>query len=87
MVCTYDESLVILRDFFVFVERTENKVCYLCLQSPNILDVIEPQKTHRINISTNCYKTNNQAFLRLVLLSHVWFPAPLLYRSISLNTE
>ena len=42
MVCTYDESLVILRDFFVFVERTENKVCYLCLQSPNILDVKRP---------------------------------------------
>ena len=86
MVCTYDESLVILRDFFVFVERTENKV-YLCLQSPNILDVIEPQKTHRINISTNYYKTNNQAFPRLVLLSHVRFPATLLYRSITLNTE
>ena len=63
MVCTYDESLVILRDFFVFVERTENKVCYLCLQSPNILDVIEPQKTHRINISTNCYKTNTPCAL------------------------
>ena len=79
MICNYDESLVILRDFFVFVERTENKVCYLCLQSPNILDVKRP-----IGLTFQQTATKQT---RLVPFSQARFPAPLLYRSITLNTK